>query len=122
MVPTYVKDVLTPLNPEQEKGLRDLGFLSWSFYTGMDITYDPVREGMGDREGEQEGGYGGLRGWKGGRESRREGMKVTGKEGMGLTEKEGKRGTGRRKVWGLTRREGRRKGMGDLEQRTKSSL
>lgn len=41
-VPNYVKDVLLPLNAEQETAMRQLGFIGWSFYNGMDISYDPV--------------------------------------------------------------------------------
>ncbi len=42
MVPNYVKDVLLPLNAELETAMRDLGFLGWSFYSGLDIACDPV--------------------------------------------------------------------------------
>lgn len=41
-VPDYVKDILIPLNAEQEAAMRQLGFVGWSFYSGMDISYDPV--------------------------------------------------------------------------------
>ena len=45
-VPNYVKDILVPLNAEQETALRDLGFIGWSFYNGLDISYDPVSLAM----------------------------------------------------------------------------
>lgn len=41
-IPNYVKDVLVPLNAEQETALRELCFIGWSFYNGLDISYDPV--------------------------------------------------------------------------------
>lgn len=41
-VPDYVKDILIPLNAEQEAAMRQLGFVGWSFYSGMDVSYDPV--------------------------------------------------------------------------------
>ena len=47
MVPNYVKDVLLPLNPEQEAAMRDLGFLGWTFYTGMALpTTQGERKGV----------------------------------------------------------------------------
>ena len=41
-VPNYVKDVLPPLNVEQETAMRELGFVGWNFYNGTDMLYDPV--------------------------------------------------------------------------------
>lgn len=41
-IPNFVKDVLLPLSREQQSKLRQLGFLDWSFYSGMDISYNPV--------------------------------------------------------------------------------
>ena len=41
-MPNYVKDVLPPLNVEQETAMRELGFVGWNFYNGPDMYYDPV--------------------------------------------------------------------------------
>jgi hypothetical protein len=37
-----VKDSLTPLSSQQESAMRELGFVGWSFYYGVDMSYDPV--------------------------------------------------------------------------------
>ena len=41
-IPNFVKDVLLPLSADQQTKLRQLGFLDWSFYNGLDISYNPV--------------------------------------------------------------------------------
>ena len=41
-IPNFVKEVLLPLSPNQQSALRQLGFLDWSFYNGVDISYDAV--------------------------------------------------------------------------------
>lgn len=41
-IPNFVKDVLLPLSREQQMTMRELGFLDWSFYNGLDISYNPV--------------------------------------------------------------------------------
>jgi len=46
-VSNVVKEVLLPLNRENQASLRQLGCLDWSFYNGLDITYNPVKRGKG---------------------------------------------------------------------------
>ena len=45
-VSNVVKDVLLPLSREHEATLRQLGCLDWTFYNGLDISYNPVSQGM----------------------------------------------------------------------------
>ena len=46
-VSNVVKEVLLPLNQDNQASLRQLGCLDWSFYNGLDISYNPVRKGRG---------------------------------------------------------------------------
>ncbi len=41
-VSNVVKEVLPSLTREQEATFRQLGFIDWSFYNGLDISYNPV--------------------------------------------------------------------------------
>ena len=44
-IANFMKEVLLPLSREQQTKLRQLGFLDWSFYSGLDISYNPVSLG-----------------------------------------------------------------------------